>query len=155
MGQIQTPGNTNGWIRCLGQVSIPCRPVTSTVNPISNAKISSENQFVQIRQMEQSIGEISVSSQETEKPVVKSSAIWGEWKNKQLKAGLHGLWKHQRSDQVPRSKHPLSTCHTRRDPYFQIRLTILTVVKISVWRTTWQLAWNKSYSMWPKGRLYW
>jgi hypothetical protein len=30
------------WIRCLGWVSTPCRPVTPAVNPISNAKISSQ-----------------------------------------------------------------------------------------------------------------
>jgi hypothetical protein len=43
------PGYTGGGIRCLGGVSIPCSPAEPAVCPISNAKINSQNQFVQIR----------------------------------------------------------------------------------------------------------
>jgi hypothetical protein len=43
------------------------------------------------------------------------------------------LWIYQRWDQVPwRSKHLLSIDHTRCEPFFQIRWTAWTVVKISV-----------------------
>jgi hypothetical protein len=34
-GLTRTPGYTRGGIRCLGGVSIPCRPVTVAVRPIS------------------------------------------------------------------------------------------------------------------------
>jgi hypothetical protein len=34
------PGYTGGGIRCLGGVSIPCRPVTSAVSPISIGGVS-------------------------------------------------------------------------------------------------------------------
>jgi hypothetical protein len=37
MGQTRTSGYTKGGFRCLGGVSIPCRPVTTAVSPVSKS----------------------------------------------------------------------------------------------------------------------
>jgi hypothetical protein len=43
--------------------SIPCRPIAPAIFPISNAKISNQNQCVQIRQTEQFADKISTPCQ--------------------------------------------------------------------------------------------
>ena len=54
-GLTRTPGHTGGGIRCLGGVSIPCRPVTPAVSPIPlsiiimNAGLSSSKSVCQVR----------------------------------------------------------------------------------------------------------
>jgi hypothetical protein len=48
-GRTRTSEYIRGGIRCHGGVSITCRPVTPAVCPLSNVKISSQNQCVQIR----------------------------------------------------------------------------------------------------------
>ena len=107
-GRTRTSEYIRGGIRCHGGVASPADRSHPPCAPYQTSK---------------SIVKISVSKFSTRSnPLSKSvsNSYNGIIHNRNQAYTDH--WKHQRRDQVPwRSKHPLLTDHTRREPYFQIR----------------------------------